>query len=218
MSKSFEQVLPKYLVAFLEALLLSIIAAHHRWILAAKKINLFEALSSEGALPIGEIGSTLLLWGLLSIILLTLLSFAFSIQNGGQAEYQDSFLLEESLVGWSTGYVPGQAYQPAFASGIFALLHFHQYLRSHIGEKLPADSNSKLTHFLIRVQTARFYRVVFCLRVRARLIAGPSWTTQIFDHMCNYMVANYFSFHCYFVLVFGRDHDGSNSFDHRRRC
>jgi len=141
---------------------------------AAKKFYLSESLSSEGALHIGEIGSAFLLWGLLCIILLTLLSFAFSVQLGGQAEYQDSFLLEESLVGWSIGYVPVQAYQPPVASGVFVLLHFHQYLRSHIGEKLPGDNSTRLTNFLIGIQTARFYRAVFFLCPRARQVAQPS--------------------------------------------
>ena len=160
--------------------------------MAAKKINLFEDLSSEGVLHIGEIGSTLLLWGLLSVILLTLLSFAFSMQNGGQAEYQDSFLLEESLAGWSMGYVPGQPYHPSFASGIIALLQFHQYLRSHIGEKRPGDSSSKLTHSLIGVQTARFYRAVFCLGSRPRLMAGLSCIKQIIDQRRIMLVHEFF--------------------------
>jgi hypothetical protein len=148
---------------------------------AAKKIYLFESLSSEGALHIGEIGSALILWGLLCIILLTLLSFSFSMQLGGQVAYQDFSLMEEGLIGWNIGFDQWQAYPPSFPSAIFTLILFQQYLRSHIGEKRPSDNSSRLTNSLIGVQTARFYRAVFYLCPRARLLARRSGKTQIFD-------------------------------------
>src|SRR5687768_850911 len=131
--------------------------------MATKRIYLFEYLSSEGAPHIGEVVSTLLLWGVLYVILLTPLSFAFSIPTEGQAEYRDSFLMEEGFPGSSTGYVSRQPYQPSFLSGIFVLLLCHHYWRSHIGEKRPSKSSSKLTSSMVGVQTALFYSAVFCL-------------------------------------------------------
>ena len=114
----------------------------------------------EGLFQVGEAISTWLLWGLFYIILFTLLSFAF-IQTGDQFEYHDFSLMEESLVGWSTDYVPRQSCPPAFLSGVFALLLFFQYLRSHIGEKQPADSIGELRTSLFGAQTAPFYGAVF---------------------------------------------------------
>jgi hypothetical protein len=131
--------------------------------LTTKKIYLFEYFSSEGAPHIGEIGNTLLLWGLLSILLLTLLSFAFSIQPRDQAEYLDSFLMGETLPS-STGNVPRQLYQPSLPGAIFALILFHQYVRSHIAEKRPSEGGSKLTIFLLARR--RHYRIVSSFLIR----------------------------------------------------
>jgi hypothetical protein len=158
--------------------------------LATKRIYLFEYLLWEGAFHISEVVSTLLLWGVLFIILITLLSFAFSIPAGCEAEYHDSFLMEEGHLGWNMGYFPRQSYQPSFLSSIFALLLFHQYLRSHIGEKRLDDSSSKLTSSVFGVSTALFYSAVFYLW--ARVVAGPSWVTQIIDQRRTMVVHEFF--------------------------
>lgn len=122
--------------------------------MSTKKIYLFEYLSPESATHI-EASSTLLLWGLLCIILLMLLSSAFSMQPGGQAEYHDSFLMEEVLSSWMS-YIPEQPYRPSLPSSIFALILFPQYLRSHIAEKRPDDS--RLTISLLARR--RYYPIV----------------------------------------------------------
>ena len=128
--------------------------------MTTKKIYLFEYFSSEGALHIGEIGNTLLLWGLLSILLLTLLSFAFFMQPRSQAEYHDSFLMAESLPS-SMGNVPRLPHHPSLPSAIFALILFYQYVRSHIAEKRPSDSSTELTSSPFGTQTTQFFSVVF---------------------------------------------------------
>ena len=146
--------------------------------MTTKKIYLFEYISSEGALHIGEIGNTLLLWGLLSILLLTFLSFASSIQPRDQAEYLDSFLMAESLPS-STGNILRQPYHPSLPSVIFALILFHQYVRSHIAEKRPSDGGSKLTNLHFGVQTTLSYSVVFFLFTSSLAAATLAWAKRI---------------------------------------
>jgi hypothetical protein len=135
--------------------------------LTAKKHFLSDYLWSEGAFHTGENYITLLLWGILCIMLLTLLGFAFSTQTGRQSEYQDAFLLEDALLSWSSGHASEASDQPSSLSTGFVSVLFHpysQHVRSHIGEKLPDNSgSSKLTGFLFGAQTALFFSAVFCL-------------------------------------------------------
>lgn len=148
--------------------------------MATKKIYLLEYLTAEGWFQHVEGISTLLLWGLLYIILLTPLSFAFSRQTVGQSEHLDVSLSENGLLASSTDYVPGHSYAPAFPPGVFILLIFHEYLRSRIGEKRLADPNSILTNLYLGAPMALFYSAVFYfawdrLGPRKYFIQGGIW-------------------------------------------
>lgn len=142
--------------------------------MATKKLDLFEYLSSEGVLHIGEISGPLLLWGLLYIIPLALLCFSFSIcmLTGGPVEYYDSLLTEVGFPGRSTDHVPGQSYKSAFHPGVAIQPLFHEYLKSHFGEKRLADPDSLLTNLYFGAQTALLYSAVFCLRALPEASVG----------------------------------------------
>jgi hypothetical protein len=135
--------------------------------LTAKKHFLSDYLLSEGTFYIGENFTTLLLCSILYIVLLTLLSFAFSTQTGPQSEYHGAFLLEDVLPGWSSGDASEASDQHSSLRTGFVLVLFHpysQYVRSHIGEKRTDDSDSSiLTGSQFGAQTALFYSAVFCL-------------------------------------------------------
>jgi hypothetical protein len=106
-----------------------------------------------------------MLWGLLYIFMLSMLSFAF-VQASDQVEFDDSLLMEEKLLGDGPGYVSCQSCASPFWPGVFALLFFFQYLRSHIGEKQPADIHSGLRNSCVELQTALFYSAVCAFNLR----------------------------------------------------
>lgn len=130
--------------------------------LATKKWYLLEYLSSEGSLLIHEGLVTVVLWGLLYVILLTLFSFAFNVPIGNMADNFDLSALEGIL--FDPGNPPGQFRPLVVPSGLFVLLLFHEYLRGHIGEKRPDGSNQELKNSQIYAQkTALSSSAVFCM-------------------------------------------------------
>ena len=75
------------------------------------------------------------------IILLVLGSLLFELMPIGDSFDYESLSLEYSPVIWSTQFLFLQFISSAFLPGVFALILFFEYLRSHISEKNPADCN-----------------------------------------------------------------------------
>jgi hypothetical protein len=73
------------------------------------------------------------------IILLVLGSLLFELMPIGDSFDYESLSLEYSPVIWSTQFLFLQFISSAFLPGVFALILFFEYLRSHISEKNPAD-------------------------------------------------------------------------------
>lgn len=132
--------------------------------MATKKLYLLEYLSSEGSLLIHEGIVTVVLWGLLYVLLLIVLSFAFNVQIGELSDYQDLSVLEDILFHWGLGISSKQNSTLVVPLCVFILLFFHEPLRSHIGEKRPDDSNQDLKNSRFRAQkTALQDSAVFCM-------------------------------------------------------
>jgi len=73
------------------------------------------------------------------IILLVLGSLLFELMPIGDSFDYESLSLEYSPVIWSMQFLFPQFSLSAFLPGVFALILFFEYLRSHISEKTPAD-------------------------------------------------------------------------------
>ena len=129
--------------------------------MATKKLSLLEYLTTESWLPFSEGISTLLVWGLIYIILLTLLSFAFSIPTGGPLDDHELSLIDMDLLALSADTDLIRSFAVVFQAGVFLPFLFDEYLISHIGEKRLADPSDVLTKLSFGAQTARFFRAVF---------------------------------------------------------
>ena len=115
----------------------------------------------ESWLPFSEEISTLLVWGLIYIILLTLLSFAFSMPTAGPSDDHELSLIDMDFPALSADFVLMRSFAVAFQAGVFLPFLFGEYLISHIGEKRLADPSEILTKLSFGAQTARFFRAVF---------------------------------------------------------
>ena len=144
----------------------------YRCTLSTRKLYLFEWVTSPGFLQNSEEITAFLLGGLLSIILFTLLSFAFLPAEGG-FEVHDLAFVQNSLIAESIRYILPESHFIGFLPGVLWLILFLQLLRSHIGEKRPVGRIFELTNSAFCVQlrvTALFYSAVFscCLRIFKR--------------------------------------------------
>ena len=98
--------------------------------------------------------ATLVTWGLVFILLLTVISLAF-IPGGELFEYDDLPFTESNTAAWAIMPFPIIS-SSSFELGIFAMILFFEYLRSHIGEKRFAGwmmelNNSSFFAFLGRL-------------------------------------------------------------------
>ena len=80
----------------------------------------------------------LLVWGLLCLFMLAFLGYAF-VEFGEESESSDFSLLEANLSLSRMGYALMQSSLTSFLPGVFALVLFVEFLRSHIGEKCPPE-------------------------------------------------------------------------------
>ena len=115
--------------------------------MSPKELSSFECLSLKRFLE-GNNGSSILLWGLLCVLMLTLLSLGL-MEVGDQFEYSDFSPLEGNLITWGERNVLTQAWQ-FFFCGTYAFVLFIEYLRSHIGEKRPVDYIFELRNVIFR--------------------------------------------------------------------
>lgn len=105
-----------------------------------------------------------LLGALLLAFMLALLGLAL-VQSEDAFEAGDFGFTEVSPATWRIGNLP-KSFTSAFAPGVFALILFFDYLRSHIAEKRPVESivlSSGLAFQRQFLATALLYSAVFLL-------------------------------------------------------
>jgi hypothetical protein len=126
-----------------------------------KKSSFLECLSFDSFLHSCEEISTLLLWGLFYLALLSLLSLAYLPL--GDPEHSELLHGDDSLIFSSREHVFMPSNRMAFIATVFALILFFEYLLSHIGEKQPPDDSSglEILSFARVPLTALFCSAVF---------------------------------------------------------
>ena len=132
-----------------------------------KKLCFIQYLTFTSLVHSCEEFSVHILWGMLYLFVLILLSFG-CLQVGESPDCFDFSSLEVDPImsGIHTPLV--QPYQIHLLPGIFALILFFEYLRSHFGEKEPPDRKSDLyiATFMKNVRTALLYSAVFLFAFR----------------------------------------------------
>ena len=113
-----------------------------------KNLCFFDFLASRKTHNRNSKATILFTWGLVFILLLAVISLAF-VQCGELFEFEDLPSMEGSAIAWTTGPFPIMS-SSAFELGIFAMILFFEYLRSHIGEKLFAG-------WVIELDNSSFY-------------------------------------------------------------
>jgi hypothetical protein len=151
--------------------------------LFSKKHVFIGHLLADSFLQSSEGLSTLVLWGLLSIILLTLVSFA-CVSAGDLIEPGDFAFLEYSL---STGSLSHPSCPPSSLAGAVTLILIFECLRGHIGEKRPDDGASRIISPLFSARfspTALYSSAVFLF---VPPILGATSISQPTDSVTNLM-------------------------------
>ena len=98
-----------------------------------KNLYFFDRLISRKIHKRNNKVTILFTWGLVVILLLTGISLAF-MQCGELFEFDDLPTPESNTTAWAIIPFPIMS-SSAFELGIFAMILFFEYLRSHIGEK-----------------------------------------------------------------------------------
>ena len=110
-----------------------IYSGHYRCSLFLKNLCFFDCLAYRKTHNRNNKITILFTWGLAFILLVTVISLAF-IPCGELFEYDDLASTESSAAAWAIRPFPIMS-SSAFELGIFAMMLFFEYLRSHIGEK-----------------------------------------------------------------------------------
>jgi hypothetical protein len=95
----------------------------------------------------------------------TLLGFAFLSMDEDDDSYDGLPFMESAVAAWNAEILRRGSVLRGFDLGVFALILISEYLRSHIGEKRPADRMagfSRLSLYARSQKTILFFRVVFC--------------------------------------------------------
>jgi hypothetical protein len=102
-------------------------------------------------------------WGVVFILLFTLMSFAL-IQMEESFDHDDISLMGGNTTTWSVRYLFSGSFLLGFELGVFATIMRLEYLTSHIGEKRSAswtmgvNNSSLFARFSV---TVLFHRTVF---------------------------------------------------------
>jgi hypothetical protein len=121
----------------------------------------------------------LLLWGMVFVLLLTLVGFAF-LQAEGLSDYDDLSIIDGDALIRGMESVFLASLSVSFALAVFANVLRLEYLKGHIGEKRP-DSGmiNNISLFARFLKTALFPSGVFLLSL-ARFLSSGNWFTPVF--------------------------------------
>gem|GEM_PF-2059663 len=128
-----------------------------------KNLYFFDCLASRKIHNRNNKVTILVTWGLIFIFLITVISLAF-IPGGELFEYDDLPSPGSNIVAWAIRSFPIMPLS-AFELGIFAMMLFFEYLRSHIGEKrfagwmIELNNSSFFTFFKTALYSAVFFGV-----------------------------------------------------------